>query len=168
MDIIAEALGIDPLEIRLRNLLTRGEQVLDFDRPLDVDLSAGLRHVAEGIDWARHRSPHRGRGLALGLSDSGADAVATAIVRLHDDGSATVHESSTEIGQGVRTILAQIAAEELGLPVDRIGVVASDTDGTPYDRSTGASRSTTVMGLAVQRACGDLRDQIAVLAGARL
>jgi len=168
LDIIAEALGIDPLELRLRNLLVRGEQVLDFDRPLDVDLSAGLRRVADGIDWARPRSPHRGRGVALGLSDSGADAVATAIVRLHNDGSATVHESSTEIGQGVRTILAQIAAEELGLPVERIGVVASDTDSTPYDRSTGASRSTTVMGHAVQRACADLRDQIAVLASPRL
>lgn len=168
LDLIADALGMDALEFRLRNLIARGEQVLDFDRPLDVDLPAGLRHVAAGIGWGRSASVQRGRGMALGLSDSGADAAATAIVRLHNDGSATVHESSTEIGQGVRTILAQIAAEELGLSVDRIGVIASDTGSTPYDRSTGASRSTTVMGLAVQRACADLRDQMAALAAARV
>jgi len=164
LDLIADALGIDPLELRLRNLPRPGDPILDLSRPLDVDLAKGLRTVAAMIGWDGPAPPGRGRGVALGLTDSGADAVATALVRLHDDGSATLHESSTEIGQGVRTILAQIVAEELGLPVERVGVVASDTGGTPYDRSTGASRSTTVMGLAVQRACADLRAQLAEIA----
>jgi CO/xanthine dehydrogenase Mo-binding subunit len=79
---------------------------------------------------------------------------------MHHDGSVTVHESSTELGQGARTVLAQIAAEELVVPLERVGVIASDTAVTPYDRSTGASRSTTLMGLAVQAACRDLLDQL--------
>ncbi|MGQ0571219.1 MAG: xanthine dehydrogenase family protein molybdopterin-binding subunit, partial [Armatimonadota bacterium] len=105
---------------------------------------------------------------AVGITDAGAEPVATAIVRLHHDGSATVHESSTEIGQGVRTILTQIAAEELALPLAHIGINSSDTASTPYDRSTGASRSTTLMGLAVQAACCDLREQLAEIASEAL
>ena len=67
---------------------------------------------------------------------------------------------SQEIGQGARTVHAQIAAEVLGVPLDRVDVPATDTDVTPYDRSTGASRSTTVAGLAVQRAAEALRARI--------
>lgn len=161
LDLIAQTLGIDPLQVRLRNLLRKGEGVGESTRPLDADLADGLRRVAAVIGWGQTPPPGIGRGLALGIADSGAEPIATAIVRLHDDGSITVHESSTELGQGVRTILAQIAAEELMLPLDRIGIVATDTGSTPYDRSTGASRSTTLMGLAVQEACRDLRAQLA-------
>lgn len=168
MDLIAQALGLDPVEFRARNLGRRGEALFDGERPLDADLEAGLRRVAAAIGWGHPASPRTGRGLAVGITDAGAEPVASAIVRLHADGSASVHESSTELGQGVRTVLAQIAAEALALPVERVGVVASDTAGTPYDRSTGASRSTTVMGLAVQAACQEVRAQLAEAAAAAL
>jgi CO/xanthine dehydrogenase Mo-binding subunit len=76
----------------------------------------------------------------------------------------TLLVSSTEVGQGARTVFAQIAAEELALPLDRIRVPGGDTALTPYDRSTGASRSTTIAGLAVQRAAADLRSQLLAIA----
>lgn len=160
MDIIARRLDLDPLEVRLRNLLREGEPVQERLRPLDTDLARGLRRAADAVGWEAAAPPGVGTGVALALADSGANPTAVAMVRMHHDGSVTVHESSTELGQGIRTVLAQIAAEELAVPLDRVGIAASDTATTPYDRSTGASRSTTLMGLAVQAACRDLRDQL--------
>jgi CO/xanthine dehydrogenase Mo-binding subunit len=72
---------------------------------------------------------------------------------------------TTEIGQGSATVLVQIAAGELGLPMDRVRLIGSDTGSVSFDRSTGASRSTTLMGLAIQRACLDLRQQLCMWAG---
>jgi CO/xanthine dehydrogenase Mo-binding subunit len=160
VDMIAERLDLDPLEMRLCNLLREGEPVQERLRPLDTDLARGLRRAAEAVGWGTPLPSGVGRGLALALADSGANPAAVALVRMHHDGSVTVHESSTELGQGARTVLAQIAAEELAIPLEQVGVLASDTAATPYDRSTGASRSTTLMGLAVQAACRDLRDQL--------
>jgi CO/xanthine dehydrogenase Mo-binding subunit len=164
MDMIADRLALDPLEVRHRNLLREGEQVRERLRPLDTDLGRGLQRAADAIGWGTANPRGAGTGIALGLADSGANPAAVAIVRMHHDGSVTLHESSTELGQGARTVFAQIAAEELGIPLDRVGIVASDTAVTPYDRSTGASRSTTLMGLAVQAACRDLRDQLLEIA----
>ncbi|HBY92955.1 MAG TPA: nicotinate dehydrogenase medium molybdopterin subunit [Chloroflexi bacterium] len=95
---------------------------------------------------------------------AGAHPVSNAMVRLETDGTATVLVSSTEMGQGVRTVFSQIAAEEMGMPVERIRVPGGDTQITPYDRSTGASRSTTLAGKAVQRAACEVREQLLAIA----
>ena len=76
--------------------------------------------------------------------------VSVALVRLLADGSVMVMAGSTEVGQGARTVLSQIAAEELDVPMNQITMQGTDTLFTPFDRSTGASRSTTVMGNAVK------------------
>jgi len=81
------------------------------------------------------------------------------------DGNAVVLVGTTEVGQGARTVFAQIAAEELRLPAERVTVRGTDTRFTPYDRSTGASRSTTVAGLAVKRAAEQVRQQLVGIAG---
>jgi CO/xanthine dehydrogenase Mo-binding subunit len=81
-------------------------------------------------------------------------------MRLVADGSVVVQSGSTELGQGASTALAQIAAAELGVPFEKVRIVMSDTALVPYDRSTGASRTTTVMGLAIQRAAADIREQL--------
>ncbi len=96
---------------------------------------------------------------------AGAHPVSCATVRLEADGEVDVYVGTTEVGQGARTVMPQIAAEILGLPVDRVRMQGTDTRFTPYDRSTGASRSTTVAGLAVLRAAEDLRAQLAEIAG---
>jgi CO/xanthine dehydrogenase Mo-binding subunit len=102
----------------------------------------------------------------VGLLAAGAHPVSTATVRLEADGNATVLVGTTEMGQGPRTAFAQIAADELGLPLERVRVRGADTRFTPYDRSTGASRSTTIAGLAVQRAAADVRARLLEIAAA--
>jgi CO/xanthine dehydrogenase Mo-binding subunit len=91
-----------------------------------------------------------------------------ATVRMGPDGAVTVLVGSTEVGQGARTVMAQIAAGVLGAPVHKVTVRGTDTRYTPYDRSTGASRSTTVAGLAVQRAAQQVLDALLETASARL
>jgi CO/xanthine dehydrogenase Mo-binding subunit len=75
------------------------------------------------------------------------------MVQVHADGSVSVFSGSTEIGQGSHTVLAQIAAEEMGVPLEKVRLVGSDTAVTLFERSTGASRTTTLMGRAVMEAC---------------
>lgn len=166
IDEIADHLGIDPVDIRLRNLVDRGEEIIPGHRPLDGDLKGDLRKLAELLRWDDQppKGSGRGKGIAITASDAGSQPIGSALVRMHSDGSVTVFVSSTEIGQGSRTVLGQIAAEVLQVPLERIKVVPSDTSITPYDRSTGASRSTTVVGRAVQMACEDLRQKLAIMA----
>jgi CO/xanthine dehydrogenase Mo-binding subunit len=83
---------------------------------------------------------------------------------MHYDGSVTVLCSTVEVGQGLHTVLAQIAAEELGIEHTRITVISPDTRFGPYDWSTGSSRGTAIMGSAVQRACRDVKEQLRALA----
>jgi CO/xanthine dehydrogenase Mo-binding subunit len=106
--------------------------------------------------------------VAVGLLAAGAHPVSTATVRMGPDGAVTVLVGSTEVGQGVRTVMAQIAAEVLKAPSDKVVVRGTDTRYTPYDRSTGASRSTTVAGLAVQRAAQQVLDALLETAAAKL
>ncbi|MFN8111420.1 MAG: xanthine dehydrogenase family protein molybdopterin-binding subunit [Thermoleophilia bacterium] len=165
VDEIARKLGIDPLEIRRRNLLRPGEDIRPGGKPLDGDLIGDVEKAAAALGWDRPREPWVGRGLSVGVLAAGAHPVSCATVRMEADGVITVNCGTTEVGQGARTVMPQIAAEVLGLPVDRVRMGGTDTDFTPYDRSTGASRSTTVAGLAVQRAAEDLRRQLDDMAG---
>ena len=170
VDIIAAALGMDPMELRLKNLATPGEEVRRGRRPLEADLAMGIRAMADGIGWSGYQpsSPRpgvrRGIGMACSITNAGANPTSTAIVRLLADGSAIVLVGTAELGQGSRTTMAQIAAEELGMSIGGVRVVSSDTGVVPYDRSTGSSRSTTLMGLAVQGAAVEVRDQLLALA----
>ena len=102
----------------------------------------------------------RGWAVAVTASDAGASPISTAQVRMHADGSVTLLVSSTEMGQGSRTALAQIAARELHVDLGAVAVGQSDTRFTPFEWTTGASRTTTVVGLAVQAACADLWDTL--------
>jgi len=161
MDTIASRLGIDPLDYRMRLLLKRGEVLKPGATAIDADLRQGTQAAVASLNWHdKARTPSRGVGVAVGVSDSEAMPVSVALVRLLADGSVILLAGTTEVGQGARTILSQIVAGELSLPVDRISMRGTDTLTTPFDRSTGASRSTTVMGSAVKAAAEDLRQQL--------
>ena len=169
MDSIADKLALDPVDFRLRNVLRRGQELKKGAAPVDADLQEGIRLAASQIQWQAARERFgKGKGIAIGVSDSEAMPVSVALVRLLADGSVVLIAGTTEIGQGARTILSQIAAQELELPLDRISMRGTDTLATPFDRSTGASRSTTVMGNAVKAAAGDLRKQLIGAAAAAL
>jgi CO/xanthine dehydrogenase Mo-binding subunit len=161
MDIIAAKLGLDPLEFRLNNLLKKGELYTPGDTPVDCDLAEGLVRAAKEIGWGKNHQRNRGRGLACCMKDGGGTyKVASAAVKLNADGSLILLTGTVEIGQGARTALSQIVAEEVAVPFDRVTVAQLDTDVTPYDVNTNASSSTVVMGLSVQRAAQDLKNQL--------
>jgi CO/xanthine dehydrogenase Mo-binding subunit len=166
---LAERLGIDPVAFRNKNLLRRGEEYSPGDTPIDADLHQNLKVVAGAVGY-NGRSPRRGRGhgVAVATKDGGGTySVSAAVVRLHIDGTATVYAGSVEMGQGPRTVFAQIAAEALSLPFERVRVHEPDTDNTPYDQGTSASRSTTLTGSAVLAAARDVRGQLIAIAKKR-
>ena len=162
MDIIAENLGLDPLEFRLKNLLKKGELYTPGDTPVDCDLAEGLQHAAKAIGWGDNGvNRNRGKGLACCMKDGGGTyKVSSAAVKMNSDGSVVLLTGTVEIGQGARTALSQIVAEELSVPFDCVAVAQLDTDVTPYDVNTNASSSTVVMGLSAQRAAQDLKRQL--------
>ncbi|MCZ6547093.1 MAG: xanthine dehydrogenase family protein molybdopterin-binding subunit [Deltaproteobacteria bacterium] len=168
MDIIASSLGIDPAELRLKNLLKKGEELMSKLRAIDADIASTLKKLVSASQWKkRSRKKNAAVGLAIGATNAGGMPISVAMVRLLADGVVTVLAGSTEMGQGVRTVLSQIVAEELSLSLDSIRVGGADTTVTPYDSSTGSSRSTTLMGLAVQAAARDLKKQL-IKIGARV
>jgi CO/xanthine dehydrogenase Mo-binding subunit len=163
MDELAAALDMDPVELRLVNLVARGEAVRAGLRPMDADLGDDLKRLVKAMDDGA--SPEAtGRGVAVGISNPAELPISTAIVRLHYDGSVTILCSMVEVGQGLHTVLAQIVAEELGVPRAAILVVSPDTRFGPYDWSSGASRGVTIVGTAVQRAAQDIKAQLLALA----
>jgi len=164
MDEAARRLGIDRLEIRLKNLARAGEQFVPGDKPADGNWPQALRRAAAAIGWGRPTAPGRGRGIAVGVKASATTGASYAIVRLHVDGSATVLAATSDMGQGARTVLAQVAAQELGVGVDQIRIVMGDTAIVPFDLQTSASRSVVFMGTAVLEACRDIHAKLQVMA----
>jgi len=158
MDSIAARLQMDPLGYRRLQLLDRGEVLKPGATPMDADLRAGLQAAAAPLQSNSRRGV--GSGSAVGVSDSEAMPVSVALLRLLADGSVVLLAGTTEVGQGARTILCQIVAQELSIPVAKVTMRETETRTTPFDRSTGASRSTTVMGSAVKAAALDLRRQL--------
>ncbi len=164
IDELAAKIGKDPYEFRLANAARPGEEFFPGMRPFDGTLKEDLETAAKAIGWHQSVPKGHGRSLACSGSDAGAYPLTSTTIRVHADGSVTVMTGSTELGQGSHTVLPQIAAEELGVSFDKVNVVSSDTAITPYDRSTGASRTTTLMGSAVLEACREAIQQMVVMA----
>ena len=160
----ARALGLDGLEIRRRNLAARGEKFLPHDTPADGDWRQTLDRAAELIGWDRPLPDGHGRGIALGIKLGPTTGLSYATVRFLADGSVLVFAGTSDMGQGARTVFAQVASEELGVPLDRITVVSGDTHIVPYDQQTSASRSSVLMGNAILDACRDLHEQLREMA----
>ena len=164
LDQAADKLGISRADIRRRNLVRFGEEILPGNRGIDADLPADLEMVVESLENGRRDVPHYGIGFGAAASDAGAYPISTAQVRVETDGSVIVLSGSTEMGQGSKSLLAQIAAEEFGIDMRKVSVIQSDTAGSAYERTTGASRTTTLAGLALQRACADARQKLRSMA----
>ncbi len=169
MDIIARALKMDPLELRRKNLLDEGGEFVTGERVHSAAMMECLNKAAAAVRWGTRSEPAsksaaRGKGLACLIKATITPSISSALVRLNEDGSATVYVGTTDMGQGSDTVMAQIASEELRIPLDQIGVVHSDTDLTPYDLTTSSSRSTFHMGRAVQMAARDVSVQLACMA----
>jgi CO/xanthine dehydrogenase Mo-binding subunit len=153
IDELAEMSGCDPIQFRLQNLAHRRESIHPGMRPIDADVPGDVCQAADLLGWREPLAPGHGRSVCCSASDAGAHPVTLAMVQIYGDGSVSVLSGSTELGQGSHTILAQIAAEEMGVPLEKVRLVGSDTAVTLFERSTGASRTTTLMGRAVLEAC---------------
>ena len=164
IDELAAKIGKDPYEFRLANAAKPGEEFFPGMRPFDGTLRQDLETAAKAVGWGTPLAKGHGRTVACSGSDAGAYPLTSTAVRVHADGSVTIMTGSTELGQGSHTVLPQIAAEALGVPFDSVNVVSSDTAITPYDRSTGASRTTTLMGSAVLEASEEAIQQMVVMA----
>ena len=156
----ARQLGIDRLAIRLQNLARKGEAFIPWDTPADGDWQQTVRRAAELIGWHTPTPPGRGRGIAVGIKSGPTTGLSYSTVRLLADGSVVVYAGTSDMGQGARTVFAQIAGHELGAPLDWVTVVMGDTAVVPYDQQTSASRSTVLMGNAVLAACRDIQAQL--------
>jgi CO/xanthine dehydrogenase Mo-binding subunit len=164
LDEAARTLGIDPVELRLRNLAQRGQPFIPGDTPADGIWSESLERAARAIGWGAPLARGRGRGIAVGIKSGPTTGLSYATVRLLVDGSVVVHAGTSDMGQGARTIFAQIAAHELGAPVDWVTVVMGDTATVPYDQQTSASRSSVLMGNAILFACREIQAKVGAMA----
>ena len=184
MEEIAEAIGWDPVEFKRLNWVKEGDELVlaramgegreGFEQWVH---SSGLEEcVQEGmkaIDWQRRTDPdwhvvpgqphlRRGLGFAVCMHGTGIAGLdmGAASIKLNDDGSFNLLVGATDLGTGSDTVLAQIAAETLGVPLDEVVIYSSDTDFTPFDTGAYASSTTFISGGAVLKAAEEVSEQI--------
>ncbi len=184
LDTIAAELGMEPVEVRRRNLLVaaelplnRGLATLGTEVVIDAGDPIGLFErtvaAAEFDRWGGGPTGpdpdiRRGRGIGVFMEKSGLGPYETARAELGDDGRVTLAVGGTSLGQGIETVMAQIAADRLGLDPSDITVIHGDSDRVPDGVGSWASRSTVVGGVAVARAAAGLAAEITSLGASRL
>ncbi len=181
MDMIAEAMGYDPLEFRHINVLQDGDTFSTGETVDDMHYRDLLKDAEKAIGWKPEDAWWRRKGLSDGpgpkrggkaitcvIKGSVTPSTSSASVKLNEDGSLNVLTSSVEMGQGAKTVLAQLAAEAAGLPFEAVSVSEPDTDSTPYDQQTSSSRTTYSMGTAVTIAVLDAIRQLKQLAAEQM
>lgn len=168
---LAEKLGIDPVTLRLKNIVHEGDVMPAYfnETARSCNLEACLMRTLELIDW-KHNYPRRvlpngkirAAGLALAMQGSAISNVdvASATIKVNDDGFYSLDIGATDMGTGCDTILAQIAAEALECPVDEVVTHGVDTDTSPYDSGSYASSTTYLTGMAVYKTCQTLIEKM--------
>lgn len=174
MDLLAKDLGLDPIEFRLRNITTSNMITVNKMLLTTNGLKECIERAAEASDWKKKRNnPSYGksgvwkRGIGIGIA---ADVMgskmykshesAGAIVKIEEDGSVYLFTGAADTGQGSNTALSQIAAQALGVKYERIKCKSGDTEITPFDTGSFASRVTFISGNAALRAGKDAKMQI--------
>jgi carbon-monoxide dehydrogenase large subunit len=172
IDIICRELGLDPIDFRRRNGVQEGGTSGAGVRLGRVGMQQTLDRAADTVHWDRPlpSQPGKkvGRGVACGEWRLGGGRGSGAWVKLNEDGTVHLLAGMSEIGSGSNTAMVQIAAEVLGVEADAVALVSGDTETTPFDMLTAASRVTVSVGNAVQRAAADAREQLLQLAADRL
>jgi 4-hydroxybenzoyl-CoA reductase subunit alpha len=180
LDMIAEDLDIDPIEIRMRNAMTPDTRTCNALDVSSCEFSQTLASARDASDWVRKRSElPKGSGIGVGCGGfvSGAGYPiyrsdfphSNALIRVHEDGTGvTLHIAAAEIGQGSDTVLVQIAAEELGVPYERVWLADCDTVVSPLDLGSYSSRVTLMGGHAVRNAALRVKEQLLDIAASEL
>jgi CO/xanthine dehydrogenase Mo-binding subunit len=160
MDMIALAIGMDPLEFRLLNGLEEGDESPLGHHWKNINLKDVLRAAAEASGWGKPKpAPNVGRGISCAQRHVGTGN-SDAIIRVDTDGTVTITTAVPDVGTGAHTVMQQIAAETLTVPVHRVRVEVGGTDEAPPDAGSGGSRVTHVAGQASYQAALAVRDQL--------
>ena len=172
LDDIAEKLAIDPVELRLKNVIQATDIYLwTRSKMKSYGLKECITKAAKTIDWeqkakdrGRDEIKKRGVGIACLMHNTGAapflKEVSSAIVKVNQDGSVQLVSGLVDIGQGISTTAVQIVAEELGVPFKDVVITRPDTEFVPLDRGTYASGTLYIGGEAARRAAADAKQQI--------
>lgn len=179
MDMIAREMGIDPLEFRLRNVMHDGDLSPTGASWNDIRAEETLRGAAQAAGWGGpgpksnvqanvlanvHANVHVGLGIAISDQPPGAGQSA-AKVTMNESAKATLHMSLWDTGTGAHTILRQVVAEELTIPVGDVSIVAEDTNAVDFESGPGGSRVTYTAGQTVLGAVAELKDKLTTFAG---
>ena len=166
MDMMAEKIGMDPVDIRLRNARQPGEMLPSKSQIRSCGFTECIQKAAKAMDWGAKKGEHGSRGIGIGCSTMisgfslGFRTPSSALVKLNDDGEATVITGLQDSGQGNETMAVQIVSEELGIPMEDIRILNADTELTPPDPGNYAMCTTFVSGNAVRCAAADAKEQL--------
>lgn len=171
MDMLAERLQMDRLELRLMNALADGDESATGERLQNVGLKDCLQEAARKLNWEKNFKPGptpegklRGRSITAFCKLTGTPSSSSVVIRLNGDGTLTAMQSGLEMGQGLTTVIPQIIAESLGVAVEKVMLVPVDTLYTPYEKTSTSSRLTFHVGNAALNAVKDLKEQLKSLA----
>ncbi len=173
MDALAEKLGMDPIDLRLKNYspMCQVEQKPYTSAGIPQLLTEG----AKAFGWAEARARAKGKGpllrgvgVASGMWGSPGRPPSTAIVRYYLDGSVNLNMGAADLGTGTKTVMAQVVSEELGVPLERIGIEWADTGTTQYTSASGGSKTVASDSPAVRAAALDVKRQLLALAAEQL
>jgi CO/xanthine dehydrogenase Mo-binding subunit len=163
MDIIASRLGIDPLEIRLKNAVVEGDPSATGEIYTGISLKENLRRAAAQINWGSDKkAKNRGRGIACGQWFTGGRPT-TIILKMDEHGKVTVTTGCIDV-TGSNTMISQVVAEELGIELSDIQIIPVDTDNAPFDAGSSGTRTTNAVGGVARKSAAQIREKMLELA----
>ncbi len=163
MDLIAREMGMDPYEFRMLNVLQDGDSNPVGEEWENIRAGEVLQRAAEAAGWDTPKAPNAGRGISISDQPPGS-GMSSAEVRMDAEGRATLLMSLWDTGTGAHTVLRQMVAETLTIPIEDVGVVIRDTDAVGFESGPGGSRVTYTSGQSTVGAAEDLKEQLTVLA----
>ncbi|MFC1591586.1 xanthine dehydrogenase family protein molybdopterin-binding subunit [Thermodesulfobacteriota bacterium] len=176
LDLIARDLGMDPVELQLKNAVDKGYTTINGTHYASCGMEECIRKVVKKSGWKKKYGklpPYRGIGIGCGVMSSGGKGMfvhdtSAAFIKIGEDGKASLFTGLPDMGQGSHTTMAIIAAETLGIATEDITVISGDTDIAPFDVGAFAQRGTFTTGNAVKAACLDAKKQLEKTAAAKL
>lgn len=176
---LAAKLGRDPVELREQNMVREGMAMPAYfgEMANACALDRCMQHCSDMFGWKEKfpvrdmgNGKVRAAGVAMSMQGSGISGidVGSVTVKLNDDGGYMLLIAAADMGTGCDTILAQMVAEHMECPVDAVSVFGADTDASPYDSGSYASSTTYVTGMAVEKACTQLKERLCAIAAAEL
>jgi CO/xanthine dehydrogenase Mo-binding subunit len=169
-DVIAQRLGMDPADIRYMNLWHEGDLMVSTQRIFGVGIKKTMDRALELSGYRDKKGslqPHRGIGIA-NMAMAAGMLSSSAVIKINEDATVSIVTGITDIGTGSQTILCQVVAETLGIPVEQVQITGQDSDNSPYDFGSTASRTVFDGGSAVRIAAEDIRDKLMRIASETL